>query len=380
MIKLNSKKDCCGCTACASICPKQCITMQADDEGFLYPITDESLCTNCNACNKVCPIINKQKTRTPLQSYAAKNRDREVLLDSSSGGIFSQLAEQILDEGGVVFGAAWVDGKVEHTYIEKPEELYRMRGSKYVQSDLKDTFRQARQFLRDGRLVLVTGTPCEIGGLKSFLKKDYDNLLALDVACHGAPSPKVLSLYMRELECKYGSDVQLNFRSKRDGWQNYKVTAYTGDCHHFYEGQKENIFMKGFLRELYSRPACHDCAFKGFRSQSDITLADFWGIEEVLPELDHTDGVSLVLLNTEKGRDFFSSIERDLDLNKTSLTDALNHNGALLHTEESHPERKYFFRQLGSKQLTKLIEECLALRTSTRCKLRIQSYLHKLGL
>lgn len=380
MIKFNRKQDCCGCTACASICPKKCIRMQEDNEGFLYPETDTTLCVNCNACNNVCPVINKKDRRTPLQSYAAINKDSETLLKSSSGGVFSSLAEYILSLGGVVFGAVWDEDKVVHTYIDILVELYRMRGSKYVQSDLKDSFRQARQFLNEGRLVLFSGTPCEIGGLKSYLHKEYDNLLTVDVACHGAPSPKVMSLYLSELKKKYGNEVKLDFRSKPDGWQNYKVTAYTGDKHFFYEGQKENIFMKGFLRELYSRPSCHECAFKEFRSQSDITLADFWGVQDIFPEMDVHNGVSLVLLNSENARKLFSCLHNSINTKQVSINDALGKNGALLHTEDPHPEREYFFRKLGRVEVYKLIDKCITLRKITKLRLLFNAYRHKLGL
>lgn len=380
MIKLNRKQDCCGCTACASICTKKCIRMKEDNEGFLYPVTDTTLCVNCNACNNVCPVINKKDRRTPLQSYAAINKNFETLLKSSSGGVFSSLAEYVLYQGGIVFGAVWVEGKVVHTYIDNLDELYRMRGSKYVQSDLKDSFSQARQFLNEGRQVLFSGTPCEIGGLKSYLRKEYDNLLTVDVACHGAPSPKVLSLYLSELKTKYGNDVKLDFRSKPDGWQDYKVTAFSGDKHFFYEGQKENIFMKGFLRELYSRPSCHECAFKEFRSQSDITLADFWGVQDILPELDVHNGVSLVFLNTENARKFFSCLQNHITTKQVSISDALRKNGALLHTEEPHPEREYFFRKLGRGEVSELIKKCINLRKLTKLRLLFNAYRHKLGL
>lgn len=372
MITLNRKQDCCGCTACASICPKQCISMQEDNEGFLYPVTDTSLCVDCNACNKVCPIINQQEDRTPLQCYAAKNKDAEILLKSSSGGVFSVLAEYVISKGGVVFGARWEGDKVIHDYVESSAHLeltnrqdYQnliapFRGSKYVQSDLRDTFKQARQFLCDGRMVLFTGTPCEIGGLKSFLKKEYENLIAVDVACHGAPSPKVLGIYLQELKMRYMVDtIDVDFRSKITGWKHYSFVASKNGSVLLSElGRQENIFMRGFLCELYSRPSCHACSFKSFRSRSDLTLADFWGIEKVLPDIDNRGGISLLTVNSRIGAKIIDNI--GIQLYPVEYQKAVAHNGSLLHSVEPHPKRDVFFQKMESgNKLSKIIQRTI---------------------
>lgn len=386
MINLRRQQDCCGCTACVSICPKHCIKMQLDNEGFMYPDTNTELCVNCNACNAVCPIINKKEFRTPLQCYAAQNKDKDILLRSSSGGVFSVLAEYVLSLGGIVFGARWERDLVIHDYVDAltsnssnySDLISPFRSSKYVQSDMRDTFKQTRQFLNDGRLVLFSGTPCEIGGLKSFLKKDYDNLLAIDVACHGVPSPKVLSLYLMKLKKAYGSNIKIDFRSKISGWLDYRITAYTDEKHFFYENQKENIYMKGFLRELYSRPSCHECAFKRFRSQSDITLADFWGIEKVLPDFDYYNGASLLILNTGRALAFKDAISDKLILKQVPISDALLYNGALLHSEAPHPERKYLWKHINQENFISILEKCFSLRTMTKLQIKINSLFHKL--
>lgn len=355
MITHKRKQDCCGCTACANICPKQCIRMEEDNEGFLYPITDTSMCINCNACNNVCPILNNKAVRIPLQCYAAKNIDAEILLQSSSGGVFSVLAEYVLNKGGVVFGARWEEDKVIHDCVESttpsaPQNFQEMiapfRGSKYVQSELRDTFKQAQQFLRDGRLVLFTGTPCEIGGLKSFLRRDYSNLIAVDIACHGAPSPKVLSLYIQELKSRYKvPSIEIDFRNKATGWKHYRFSAKFNGKELFNQlGREENIFMRGFLSELYSRPSCHYCSFKSFRSQSDITLADFWGIEKIKPNWDYKNGVSLVTINSFRGAEVINS--SNLKLIPVDYESAISYNGSMLHSEEPHPKRDLFFREL----------------------------------
>lgn len=199
MIFIQDKKECCGCSACASVCPKNCITMSEDSEGFLYPHVDESVCIDCHLCERVCPMINHGKDREPLAVYAAKNSNETIRMQSSSGGIFTLLAERVIDEGGVVFGASFNDRwEVVHDHVETKEELAKFRGSKYVQSKIGDNYRKVKLFLSEGRNVLFSGTPCQISGLKKYLRKDYDNLLAVDFICHGVPSPGVFRTYLQE--------------------------------------------------------------------------------------------------------------------------------------------------------------------------------------
>lgn len=384
MIKLTKKQDCCGCTACMSVCPQHCITMQEDREGFLYPVTDSDACINCKACNNVCPVIklNGQKRESYTSStkaYASAVTDEIVLLNSSSGGLFSAIATSIINDGGVVYGAAWVNSEIHHIAVESVEELAKLRGSKYVQSSLDGSFVEIRDYLSSGRRVLFSGTPCQIVGLRAFLRKDYDNLFNVEVACHGAPSPKVLRKYIQVLREQYGDDVQLNFRSKPDGWKQYKVTAFTENKHYFYEGQKENLFMKGFLHELYSRPICQECPFKAGASGADITLADFWGIENVLPEFPSYNGASLVLTHTMKAERVFHGLHGVIT-KEVELEKAIRQNGALLHSEEPHPEREYFFKHIDKKPFVELMDECLELRRITRLRLTLKAYLRKIGI
>ena len=377
MIIVKNKSKCCGCTACASICPKHCIAMESDEEGFLYPKVDVNLCVACGACERVCPVTHSGESRRPLHCYAAKNKDSEVLKSSSSGGVFSLLAEYAIQEKqGVVFGAMWENDRVVHGAVESLDDLYKLRGSKYVQSDLRDCFLQVSKFVKDGRYVLFSGTPCEIAGLKSYLKKDYNNLLMVDLACHGTPSPKVLSQYITELKRTYGVEsLQLSFKDKSTGWSTYSVTAKSGDNVLFSERASENIFMKGFLHELFSRPSCHDCAFKSFRSGSDITLADFWGVEKVLPDYKTVDGVSLVLENTVKGEEIINIVLQGHEKIDVDYADAIRDNGALLHSEPSHPQRKVFFKMMKRNNITVSIKDSLRLTLMTKMKLYIMKYL-----
>ena len=213
MIEIKDKKDCCGCQACVTVCTKHCIAMQADNEGFLYPIVDKSACTNCGLCEKVCPVINQSEPHKPLKVYAAKNKNEDIRRQSSSGGIFTLLAEKVINEGGVVFGARFNENwNVVHSWTDTKEGIAALRGSKYVQSTIGNTYNEAREFLKQGRKVLFSGTPCQIAGLKKFLRKEYNNLLTVDVVCHGVPSPLVWRKYLEE--------VRENIRAEREAGKN----------------------------------------------------------------------------------------------------------------------------------------------------------------
>ena len=351
--------------------------MKEDKEGFLYPMVDANSCVDCGACENVCPVLNACEGRKPSHCYAAKNKDAEVLKRSSSGGVFSILAQYVISEKqGVVFGAMWEDDRVVHGAVERLEDLYKLRGSKYVQSDLRDSFNQVAVFLKDNRYVLFSGTPCEIAGLKSYLRKDYDNLLTVDLACHGVPSPKVLALYIQELKQKYGVEtLRLNFKDKSTGWATYSVTAKSGDKLLFSERATENIYMKGYLHELFSRPSCHDCAFKSFRSGSDITLADFWGIENVLLDYKSENGVSLVMENTTKGNQALTLVMKGHEMIEVDYDNAILENRALINSEESHPQKGYFYRSINRKRLSTVIEKSLQLTIMTKIKLRFMHFL-----
>ena len=279
MITIKEKKDCCGCNACVQKCPRKCIEMKADEEGFLYPIINTKLCIDCGLCDKVCPIINNYEERKPLKVFASKNTNDEIRIKSASGGIFSLLANKILKDNGVVFGAVFnKKWQVEHNYIQKSEDVYHLRGSKYVQSQINDSFKNVEMFLKEGKDVLFSGTPCQIAGLKHYLIKDYENLITVDLVCHGIPSPLIWNDYLKyildtnkDLNKIYSSEKDefrissVNFREKETGWKRYsvKITGENKASKRSFtlvnEPGYNNIFMNGFLKDLYSRPSCHFC-------------------------------------------------------------------------------------------------------------------------
>lgn len=365
MIRLSQKQDCCGCTACVQKCPKQSIRMEADEQGFLYPQINKNTCIDCGLCEKVCPVLNLNDKRVPLSTYAAINQDTDIRLKSSSGGMFYLLAKKIIEEGGVVFGAKFNDRwEVEHGYTETLDGLSLFMGSKYVQSSIGESIAKVLEFLKIGRAVLFSGTPCQIAGLRKFLGKEYAQLLTIDIVCHGVPSPKIWKDYVNDIPLRLKKTTKKNlvlsplnedpivtgitFRNKYNGWKKYSFTAKgnvltyqnsepSSTCEmSFRECFTNNLFMKGFLANLYLRPSCYSCPANSGKSGSDITLGDFWGIQNVMPSMDDDKGTSLVMLNTEKGRQIFNTIT--CEKKEVSYSKALSGNLAI---EQSPQKTQY---------------------------------------
>ena len=324
-----NKEMCCGCGACMSVCPMNCIAMQPDKEGFLYPHIDSVVCVGCNKCKKVCPAIHPILTPGKYQARAAVNLDEAVRKTSSSGGIFSLLAEATLKKGGVVFGAAYGERfKVSHQYAETLEDLEPLKTSKYVQSDTGDTFRQAKNFLEQGRQVFYTGTPCQIQGLKSFLGRDYVNLLTADLVCHGTSSPEAWDQYLTYRERMQGQKViKANFRSKEQGWHNFRVEFQYEDGTIQSKHRAEDPFCRSFLTNENLRKSCYQCPFHMEKRCSDLTMGDFWGVETIMPHLDDDKGTSLLLVYTPKGQAALEEIQDKMTIVPIdNIEETLNNN------------------------------------------------------
>lgn len=362
MITIIDKSKCCGCTACVQRCPKQCITLKEDDEGFLYPHVEINKCIGCNLCEKVCPLINISEKKAPIKVLAVKNRNEEERLNSSSGGIFIALAKYVIDHGGVVFGAVFDEKwEVRHTYTENVEGIIAMMGSKYLQSRIENTFSEAEFFLKQGRKVMFTGTPCQIAGLRKFLKKEYTDLLLVDVLCHGVPSPKVWRKYLYEtlkmciqknnilsnISNIFPSITSIEFRNKRlKGWKEYCLVVHFNKGFTLSKIHYNDSYMRGFISNIYLRPSCYQCKCKNGVSHSDLTIADFWGINILMPEFDDDKGVALVLLNTQKGETIFTKL--DMDIRISSLKDAQKFNGGFKEEIKRHTKREYFFKKINN--------------------------------
>ena len=374
MISISHKKDCCGCGACVQKCPKQCISMRADPEGFLYPEVDTAVCVHCGLCEQACPILQAQTYPQPEKAYAAFARDEQLRKQSSSGGVFSLLAGEILHRNGVVFGAAFDgDFRVHHIAVSTEEALEKLRGSKYTQSRIGNAYVEAQSFLKKGKPVLFTGTACQIAGLHTFLGRDYVNLYTADVLCHGVPSPKLWERYLKEQERGNRAKVQqVNFRDKTGGWKNYSVQLQFENGHAYQVRFQEDGYMRLFLSDICLRPACHDCKFKSLTRPSDITIGDCWGVEKSLPELDDDRGTSVVLVRTDKGRALLSCCEAAMRMQEAAVDVLLPPTADSRKSVARHPNRERFFHKLSTgadvKVLVKLLQPGLLRRAVRRCR------------
>lgn len=314
--KLCDRNLCTGCMACVQACPKKCISIKQSSTGFSYPEINQKLCINCDICKNTCPVLNKYlDDYVKPQIYAGKNKDDYIRIKSSSGGIFYSLAKDVIDSGGVVFGAKFVDKyTIKHVKCDNIDELCYLLESKYIQSDVNTTFVQTAEYLKQGKMVLYCGTPCIIAGLKRFLKIDYDNLITIDFVCHGVPSPKSWKEYLEYLEKKYNSKViKVSFRNKETGWKNYSLEFVFEDGKIIRERVSENIYMKSFLAHYNLRPSCFECSFKNMHRESEITLGDYWEVDKSHPELNDDKGISLIFVHTMKGKKILDKINNEID-------------------------------------------------------------------
>ena len=345
-IHIATTNQCTGCSACASICPTKSITMIEDKEGFMQPHIDADTCIKCHKCEKTCPIVSPISIPTDFetQAYAAINKDEAVRMRSSSGGMFYALAKWTIEQDGVVFGARFDENwEVVHDYTETIEGIEPFMRSKYVQSWIGETYKQAKEFLKAGRQVLFVGTPCQIGGLHAYLGKGYENLILVDFVCHGLPSPGVWRDYLK-WKVKGDKIVDINFRDKRDGWLYYQCVTTTTTTTTTRESKMDNIFFKGFLNDVYLRPSCYSCSFKLSHRISDITIADFWGIESIDPNMFDDKGTSLMLIHSNRGFHCFkSSIQDSCIIKKYSIEDGIKYNPSMVSSVNIPRRRKTFF-------------------------------------
>jgi coenzyme F420-reducing hydrogenase beta subunit len=335
MPKLAEFDRCTGCTACAAVCPKGCISMQPDADGFCHPVIDESSCIGCGLCKKVCPVLHPVTLEHTPTAWAAESRDEASRLKSTSGGVFPELAKDILERGGAVFGAAYDENfRVIHICAEGTGELDRLRGAKYAQSDMSDIFVDVKSRLDVGQQVLFSGTPCQVLGLKTYLRKDYANLLTVDLVCHSVPSPLAWEKYLEYISG--GKTITaVNLRSKDTGWSRYRYCNRFdyADGSNRTDGSGQSLYMKLFVGGYITRPSCANCPAKGYARVSDLTLGDFWGIWDIRPELDDDRGVSLVMAQTEKGLTALKRLEKW----PVTLEEASRENSAIIHTAPRNP-------------------------------------------
>lgn len=357
MIRILEKNKCCGCGACMQICPIKCIQFIHDNEGFFYPKVIQEKCINCGLCEKVCPYTSISDANKPLAIYAVKHIQEHIRLSSSSGGAFTALAEFVISLGGYVFGArfdsAW---NVVHWGTNQIDGLDLLRRSKYVQSNTLNTYQEVKFLLNKGIWVLYCGTPCQILGLKKFLLKEYEHLILVDFVCHGVPSTKTWHLFLSNQTKEKIENI--NFRDKKKGWRNYTLKIESDNQEYNYSIE-DNVssYMKGFLKELYLRPSCHNCPAKSFRSGSDITLADYWWIQEVRPEFNDNIGCSLVYVNSPKGEKLLEKINviKQQTDDARDIKNGFLYSGAVSHSALAHKNRGLFFENVNSSNFSELV-------------------------
>lgn len=358
MIEIKNKADCCGCSACANICAHKAITMVADEKGFLYPHLDEDKCKSCGLCLKVCPIQN-----TPIvckgqrKMLVAYNKDEKIRKKSTSGGLFTILANSVYQNGGVVCAARFDDMfSVEHYCSLSPTDIEQFRGSKYLQSRIGNTYSEIRHFLKEGIPVLFIGLPCQVAGLRKFLNKEYENLLTVDMVCMGVGSPKVWDAYLNKYINK-DKIRRIVFKDKIKGWHNwlFKIEKMDGTI---YEKGVDNAYFNGYLKHLFYRESCHSCHFKGIERCSDLTIADGWGIDKLHPEFDDNRGCSTVILQSEKGIKSWEEIVkpnvRYVDFDKTLF---VTYNPYSVKCAEKNPFTKPFFKMFNDGEIKKAFDK-----------------------
>lgn len=374
---LEKKENCVGCWACFNRCPKQALNMVEDDEGFRYPCVEQDKCVQCGACARVCPILNPLnaiQTEGIPDTYAAINENWEVRQDSSSGGVFQLLAEYVLHKKGIVFGAGFDENwEVVHRSVTDIDELKTLRVSKYLQSRIEDTYKKVQQELQAGRLVLFSGTPCQCVALKKYIKRDYENLILVDFICHGVPSPAIWRTYV---SCRVGKNTiqNISFRNKNLSWERYLLVFFFTNTNKYLGADlNTDIYLRGFLQNLYLRPACHECKFCKKNRPVDITMADFWGVQEEIPEMYDGKGTSLVVIHSDKGRKIFRQISAKKA--KVDYDKAVGHNPSMLHPSEPSKHREmffYYFKQ-NNVDICNLIQKYTqpSMKTKIKNKLKI---------
>ncbi len=363
MIDIKRKEECSACLACYNACPVSAISFKEDKLGFKYPIVDKKKCIQCRVCKSVCPMFVSQDTINGFnqKAYAVINPDKEIRSKSSSGGVFSLIAEAIIKDNGVVFGAAFDnDFNVYHTYVDNIKNLDILRGSKYIQSNIGNSFVKVKEFLKAGRKVLFSGTPCQIAGLNSFLGKSYDNLYLQDLICHGVPSTTVWKKYLEYRKSK-DEDIptKIFFRDKEQGWRDYQV-KFKYATKDVTINHKDDIFMKIFLNDLCLRDSCYDCKSKGLNKIADITLADFWGIKHVCEEMFDNKGTSLVIINSKKGEELFKLVNEFIMKREVDLNSAIEYNMSIMKSANKPDRRDSFIDDLQILSFKELIEKYIS--------------------
>ncbi len=375
-MEIISKNKCNGCSACTGICPLNCIEMVPDELGFLYPEINAEICTECGLCKETCSGLKPKTEKAANEAYAVSGVDNKIRETSSSGGVFYLIAKNVLGNGGVVFGAAFENGfyKVKHIAVSESEELIKLQGSKYIQSEIGDSYISAKAFLEQGKTVLFSGTPCQISGLKAFLNKEYQNLYLLEIACHGVPSPAVWEKYLKYIENKHKSRAKsVNFRDKQKGWRNYLLKIKMNNEKVYSNSREKDLYMRGFLHNVFLRPSCFECEHKIKNTEADITLADFWGVEKISANFKDDKGVSLVIISSSKGKHLLEPIKQEIKAEKVLADKAIEENSAIVFSANRNPASEKFKKDFINKPIYKALKKhcCLSIIKKIKKKIKL---------
>ena len=383
-IEIYDKSECCGCTACASVCPKNAITMKEDEEGFLYPTIDKEKCINCGLCKKVCPIMNKKIEKKEQTGYVLNHKDLNVRENSTSGGAFTPIAEFVLEKNGAVFGASFDKNyNVIHEYIEDKKDLQRFRGSKYVQSELRDSFKKTKEFLDNNRYVCFSGTPCQIEGLKKFLQRDYENLITVDVMCHAVPSPLVWKKYREYIQrnkLKGEKLKKIMFRDKSRYGFKYSMMTLESEHYKYSRGVETDPYLRAFFGDLSDRPSCYNCAFKKPYHESDFTIWDCFVAENFDKKLDDDKGTSRVLINSKKGRKIFEDIKDKFNYKEVEVEELVKNVKEMLNSVNYSEKRKEFFYDINRMEEERFFNKFFKDNIKVKLERSLRIFLAKTGL
>lgn len=377
MIEIQGKKYCSGCTACASICPKQCIQMKIDEEGFQYPFVDTEKCIVCGACDRVCPIMNPVNEKETLQrAYLIQHKDEAVRLESSAGGAFTAIANFILDKGGVVFGAAYDEHfQVKHIYIETLAELKRFRNSKYVQSNLGNCLKEVKEFLGNGRWVCFSGTPCQIEGVVKFLGKRYECLVLVDVVCHGIPSPLIWNKYLEYQRVGEEKPDNIRFRDKYYGYKYSTMSIAKAGKNIYHAGPQMDPMLRAFFTDICDRPSCYECPFKKRYRVSDITIWDCFSVYDFDKSMDDDKGTTRVLCHTEKGTEVIQNITDIVRCKEVEPEKLVSGVKEMRESVKMNLKRIQFFKDAQNLTGSELFEKYYPITIKTRVKTAIRKLL-----
>lgn len=383
MINIVNKEDCCGCGACYSICPKQCITMQYDNEGFSYPCIDTNKCINCGLCEKTCPIKNKAKSNKQFERSAViiQHKNCEICRQSTAGGAFTGIAEYVIENDGVVFGVEINENHfVHHIHVKTKDELWKFRNSKYVQSDTGDTYKLAKDYLESNKLVCYSGTPCQIEGLLKYLGKDYENLILVDVVCRAVPSPGIWKKYIEMTETVQGKISSVRFRDKTLGYQysTMEMKYKRGTVNR--GGIESHPWLRMFFSGMIIRPSCTECKFRNIYRKSDFTIWDCFNIYSIDKTFNENIGTTRMIIHTQKGKKIFDKIKKDFKYKVIPLDTAINGVAEMKISPNAHPRRHEFFADAQKLSMEELLNKYFPVTFKVKIKKNIRTILNKLGL